>query len=152
MEAEGQGCYSYEKYPFSWYAHWYPLKSPINSQFWACFENSLITKISTAPHLATQIDLPGVQINDPLSGKDYSIPFLPATPLSPSWTLEGLFELTRRPSRALDSPRALLPELQRNKDTVRCAALGAEVQGHHQEQLTQTLIVRLLKTHFLSLF
>ena len=29
------------------------------------------------------------------------------------------------PSRALDSPHALLPE-QRNKDTVRCAALGAE--------------------------
>ena len=62
--------------------------------------------------------------------------------------LEGLFELTRRLSRALDSPRALLPELQRHKDTVRCAALGAEVLGHRQPQLTQTLIVRLLKTHF----
>ena len=37
----------------------------------------------------------------------------PATPSSPSRTLKGLFELTRRPSRALDSPRALLPELQR---------------------------------------
>ena len=44
---------------------------------------------------------------------------------------------------ALDSPRALLPELQRYKDTVRCAALGAEVPGHLLEQLTQTLIVRL---------
>ena len=64
--------------------------------------------------------------------------------------LEGLFELTRRPSRALDSPRALLPELQRYKDTVRCAALGAEVPGHRQQQLTQTLIVRLLKTHFFT--
>ena len=63
--------------------------------------------------------------------------------------LEGLFELTRRPSRALDSPRALLPELQRYKDIVRCAALGAEVPGHRQQQLTQTLIVRLVKTHFL---
>ena len=73
---------------------------------------------------------------------------LPATPSSP--TLEGLFELTRRPSRALDSPRALLPELQRYKDTVRCAALGAEVPGHRQQQLTQTLIVGLLKTHFLT--
>ena len=30
-----------------------------------------------------------------------------------------------------------------------CAALGAEDPGHRQEQLTQTLIVRLLKTHFL---
>ena len=46
---------------------------------------------------------------------------------------EGLFELTRRPSRALDSPHALLPELQRYKDTIRCAALGAEVQGHRPE-------------------
>ena len=43
---------------------------------------------------------------------------------------EGLFELTRRPSGALDSPRALFPELQRYKDTIRCAALGAEVPGH----------------------
>ena len=92
------------------------------------------------------------EINDPLSGKHYSLPFLPATPSSPSRTLEGLFELTRRPSRALDSPRALLPELQRYKDTVRCAALGAEVPGHRQEQLTQTLIVRLLKTHFFTPF
>ena len=55
--------------------------------------------------------------------------FLPATPLSPSRTLDWLFELTCRPSRALDSPRALLPELQRYKDT-RCGALGAEVPGH----------------------
>ena len=46
-----------------------------------------------------------------------------------SWALEGLFELTRRPSRALDSPRALLPELQRYKDTVRYVALSAEVPG-----------------------
>ena len=68
-----------------------------------------------------------------------------------SGALEGLFELTRQPSRALDSPRALLPELQRYKDTVRCAALGAEVPGHCQQQLTQTLIVRLLKTHFFTL-
>ena len=43
--------------------------------------------------------------------------------------------------------RALLPELQRYKDTVRCAALGAEVPGHRQEQLTQILIERLLKAH-----
>ena len=46
------------------------------------------------------IDLPGWQINEPL---------------------EGIFELTLRPSRALDSPHASLPELQRNKDTVRGA-------------------------------
>ena len=57
--------------------------------------------------------------------------------------------LTRRPSRALVSPGALLPELQRYKDTIRCATLGAEVPGHYQKQLTRILIVRLLKTHFL---
>ena len=71
--------------------------------------------------------------------------FLPATPSSLSQTLEGLFELTWHRSRALDSPRALLAELQRYKDTVRCAALDAEVQGHRQEQLTQTLFVSLKK-------
>ena len=30
-------------------------------------------------------------------------------------------------------------------------ALGAEVPGHRQKQLTQTLIVRLLKTHLFTL-
>ena len=56
----------------------------------------------------------------------------------------------KSPSRALESPRALLPELQRYKDTVRCAALGAEVPGHRQKQLTQTFIVRLLKMHLFT--
>ena len=45
--------------------------------------------------------------------------FLSATPMSLSQTLEGLFELTQRPSRAFVSPRALLRDLQRNKDTVK---------------------------------
>ena len=39
------------------------------------------------------------------------------TASSLSRTLEGLYELTRHPSRALDSPRALLLELQRNIHT-----------------------------------
>ena len=43
---------------------------------------------------------------------------LPATPWSQSWTLDGLFELTQRPS-----PRALLPERKRHKDTVIGGAL-----------------------------
>ena len=42
--------------------------------------------------------------------------FLPMTSSSRYQTLEGLIELTRCPSRALDSPRALLPELQRYKE------------------------------------
>ena len=81
--------------------------------------------------------------NDPSLGK-YLLLFLPATPSSPSRTLEGRFELTRRPSWALDSPRALLPELQRYKDTVGCGVLGAEVPGHRQQRLTQTLFTPIL--------
>ena len=84
----------------------------------------------------------------PCRGKRFSLLYLPAISSSPPQTLEGLFELTLLSSRALDSPRALLTELQRNKDTVRCAVPGAEVPGHRQELLTQ--IVRLLKTHFLK--
>ena len=67
----------------------------------------------------------------PRRGGYCSLPFLPATPSSLS--------------------RTLPPELKGYKDTVMCAALGAEVPGHCQEQLTQTLIVRLLKTHFDSI-
>ena len=43
------------------------------------------------------IDFPGGQINDPSSENHYSLPFLPATPSSPSRTLEGLFQLTQHP-------------------------------------------------------
>ena len=59
--------------------------------------------------------------------KHFSLLFLQATPSSPSWTLEGIFELTRSCSRALELPRVLRPELQRIKDNVRCVALGVEV-------------------------
>ena len=52
-----------------------------------------------------------------------SFPFLPATPSPRSQTLKGLFELSRHPSRALDSPCALHPELHSYMDTVRCALL-----------------------------
>ena len=58
-----------------------------------------------------------------------------------------IFELTQHPSRALNLDAYVASELQRNKDTVRCDELGAKVPGHRKEQLTQTLIVRLLKTH-----
>ena len=40
------------------------------------------------------IDLPGGQINDRSSGKHFSLPFLPATPSSPSRTLEGTLDLS----------------------------------------------------------
>ena len=91
---------------------------------------------SCLPFCKTIIDLPGGQINNPSLEKHYSVMFLPASPSSPS--------------RTLDLPRALLPELKRYKDTVRCGELGAEAPGHRQQQLTQTLIVRLLKTHFFT--
>ena len=35
-------------------------------------------------------------------GQSSSLPFLQAAPSTPFWTLEGLFELTWRPSKALD--------------------------------------------------
>ena len=73
--------------------------------------------------------LPGEEINDPLLAKCYSLLFLPATPLSPSRTLQGLFELTQRPAMALDLPRVLLPELQKITDTISYDALSAEVRG-----------------------
>ena len=73
--------------------------------------------------------MPGGQINDPSSGKHYSLPFLPATPSSRSQTL--------------DSPRALLLELQRYKDTVSCVTFSqVPVESDIQKLLTQTL-----KTH-----
>ena len=68
------------------------------------------------------MDLPEEQNKRPQLGKHYSLLFLPATPSSPF--------------RTLDSPRVLLPKLQRYKDAVTCAALGAEVPGHRQQQLT----------------
>ena len=67
--------------------------------------------------------------------------------------LNGSLELTTgvRPSRALTATPTctLLCELQRNKATFRCASLCADVPEHRQEQLMQTLIVRLIKTLFL---
>ena len=58
-------------------------------------------------------------------------------------TIEELFELTLSLQEPTTSPLKLDLKLQRYKDTVRCGALGAEVPGHRQQQLTQTLIVRL---------
>ena len=86
----------------------------------------------------------------PRRGGYYSLLFLQATPSCPSRTLDGLFELTRRPSRALNLNAYVASELHRNKNTAGCAALGGKVAGHCQEQLTQTLIVRLLKKHLFT--
>ena len=70
-------------------------------------------------------------------------------PVTPSSTLEELFELTLRPSRAQDLPRALFPEHQRYQETVRCAVPGTEVPRY---PATENLSVRLLKAHLFSLF
>ena len=64
--------------------------------------------------------------------------------------LKGFLTLERRPSRALNSTRALLQELKRNKDTVRFTESGTDVLRHRQQQLTKTLIVRLLKMHIFT--
>ena len=50
------------------------------------------------------------------------------------------FELTWRPSRALNLDAYVASELQRNKVSIRCGALDAEVPGHRTEQLMQTLM------------
>ena len=71
------------------------------------------------------INLSGVKINDTLLGKHFFLSFLPETPSFLFHTHEGLFELTWRPSRALDLLRMLLLELQRNKDTVRSHMMTA---------------------------
>ena len=86
-------------------------------------DNSTVKKI---------IDLLEGIIKDPWSGKHYYLLIFPATPLCLSQTLEGLLELTQRPSSSLNLPRAL----------------HAEVLGPIKKP-TQTLIVRLLKMHVL---
>ena len=88
----------------------------------------------------------------PLWGKHFALSFLLSTHLSPGQTLEGRRVSSKRPRKDLGWPGALLSDLQRNKDAVRCAALGAEVLGHPQKLLSQTLIVRLLKTHLITPF
>ena len=58
----------------------------------------------------------------------------------PSWTFEGIFELTRYPWKALVIASCLASgTIKRDKDTVRCCVQGAEVPGHCQEQLFQIL-------------
>ena len=85
--------------------------------------------------------MPGGQINDPFLGECFSFPFLPVTPLSLALTLEG-------PSTGL--VRCFRSYIQRNKDTVRCAVLSAQVTGHRQKTADATLC--LLKSHFLTPF
>ena len=84
------------------------------NHFQFCKENFLgqqvwsLTQFFSVSFLLKLIDLAS-------SGKHYSLPFLPATPSSPSRILEGLFELTRRPLLAS------------------CVASGTtEILGHHQ--------------------
>ena len=65
----------------------------------------------------------------PFGGNMYfSNPTLPTTYVLVSVSNpRRFFELIPHPSRALDTPCVLLPELQRNKDTARCVTLGPEV-------------------------
>ena len=76
-------------------------------------------------------------VNFTLSGKRHSLLFLSTTPSCPSRTLGGLFEITRRPSRAL--------EIQGHHQVCRPWCVGTD----HQKRLTQTLM---LKMHIFLLF
>ena len=81
--------------------------------------------------------LRGGQSKESSLGKHFSFPFLLATPWSPPRTLEGLLELTRRPSRALNLDTCCFrnPDLQKYKDTNRCDPVGDVSPGHRHEKL-----------------
>ena len=79
------------------------------------------------------IDLPGGHVGWPLFWEVLFYSFFPATPSSPSQTLDSL--------------RVLLLKLQRYKDTVRRGSQDT----CKNSWCTNPLIVRLLKTHFLPL-
>ena len=68
-----------------------------------------------------------------------SLLFLLVNPLSLSQTLDGLFQLTCHPSRALNLTSVLLSELQRFKVVLQVRP------GFRREKLTRTLIVCLQK-------
>ena len=90
-------------------------------------------------------------INHLLSRKRYSLPFFRTIPAAPvTRTLEGLFEPTQCPSRALISPHALLSEIQ-SYNSDKCYTPGPQVPRHRQEKLTQCWIVQLLKMHLFLL-
>ena len=79
-----------------------------------------LTQYFSVSFLWKIINLPGGQINDPLSGKDFSLPFLPATPsclrLGP---LKGFLSW----HSALQGPSTRLVccfQNYRKKDTIRC--------------------------------
>ena len=98
------------------------------------------SNISGAREVKEGIGLPDWQINDPQTGWHSFHLFLSATPSSWTMTFEGPSIL----------PCALVSELHKYKDTFCGFMLGMEVPGHCQEQLTQTLIVCLLKMHLFS--
>ena len=68
------------------------------------------------------------------------VPYSNLINLYESRTIEGIFELTLRHARALylassvSSGSTILRKTTK-KNSVRCAALGAEVQGLNEEQL-----------------
>ena len=97
--------------------------------------------------------MPDRQINDPsLETMLYFLTFLsqqlPHIHIGP---LKGFLSSHSAIQEPSTLPCALLPEPQRYKDIFRCDAFVREVQGYHEEQLLQTLIVQLLKTHLIWL-
>ena len=86
----------------------------------------------------------------PLWGEYCSLLVLP--PINSLVSVTYPFELTQRPSWPSALSRALLPEIQRNKDPIRFVVQGTEVPGLRQKQVTQTLMMCLIKQlHFLTL-
>ena len=79
-----------------------------------------------------------------LIGKRFSVLLLPATPLVSVWDPWKDF---KHPLSALKADPHHASWTTDYKDIVRCEELSAKVPGHYQEQLLQTLIVRMFQTH-----
>ena len=85
------------------------------------------------------IDLDGVLGPPRLARHTWLCPCISVVP-------EARHEASRGPLKGAVSAQKALQGSETEK---RDGAQGSKVPGHRQEQLTQTLIVRLLKTHFL---
>ena len=88
------------------------------------------------------ICLEGKWINTPHRGKHWFLLFLPATHSSRSQTLEGLFKLTRRPSKVLNLTLYFAPRTTERQGPFQTLpfVLGMEIPRHCQQQLMRTLI------------
>ena len=106
----------------NWSSSWCVITNPL-------FHVYFMTELNSRQEICKQsnVRVPDWTKIKPWLVKWFSVPFLQQLPR----LRLGPFKLNLCPSRAMDLPRALLPELQRYQDTVRCVALSVEVPGHY---------------------